>query len=193
MRAKQPVSINGIEFDALIDETRSLSATVPQYAVEKGYSVSDNIVNESEGLSMTLFVTNTPVTWHRRFGGDPARVETVVQQMENLYYKKQTVTIYTTDKTYTDMAIETIEFRKSKDIGYAREIPVTFKKIRITEAATTTIPDEYGKSGATGAFAGTANTSVVATDEVDFDEGIEGNGMSIACGMYECGKKVFGG
>ena len=33
-RAKQPVSINGIEFDALIDESRTLEATVPEYSVE---------------------------------------------------------------------------------------------------------------------------------------------------------------
>lgn len=59
-RAKQPVSINGIEFDALIDESRTLEATVPEYSVESGFSVSDAIILSPEKLDMTLFVTNTP-------------------------------------------------------------------------------------------------------------------------------------
>ena len=33
----KPVSIWGIEFDALIDETKNLSATIPTYPVEEGY------------------------------------------------------------------------------------------------------------------------------------------------------------
>ena len=67
-RAKQPVSINGIEFDALIDESRTLEATVPEYSVESGFSVSDAIILSPEKLDMTLFVTNTPVTWYNRHG-----------------------------------------------------------------------------------------------------------------------------
>ena len=43
-RSLQPVSIWGIEFDALVDETKSLSATVPAYPVESGFPVSDTII-----------------------------------------------------------------------------------------------------------------------------------------------------
>ena len=136
-RAKQPVSINGIEFDALIDESRTLEATVPEYSVESGFSVSDAIILSPEKLDMTLFVTNTPVTWYNRHGGSQNRVDSVVKQLEELYYAGEPVT----------------------EVGYAREIPISFKKIRVTSAKTTTIPDSYGKSGATGASAGTASTS----------------------------------
>ena len=57
------------------------------------------------------------------------------------------------------MAIENLTISKSAEVGYAREIPISFRKIRITTARTTTIPASYGKSGATAASAGTANTS----------------------------------
>lgn len=158
-RAKQPVSINGIEFDALIDESRTLEATVPEYSVESGFSVSDAIILSPEKLDMTLFVTNTPVTWYNRHGGSQNRVDSVVKQLEELYYAGEPVTIVTSDATYSNMAIESITFSKSTEVGYAREIPISFKKIRVTSAKTTTIPDSYGKSGATGASAGTASTS----------------------------------
>lgn len=158
-KAKQPVSINGLEFDALISEDRGFEATVPEYAVESGFSVSDAIIIGAETLSMTLFVTNTPVTWYRRHGADQGRIDRVCKQLEEMFYNAEPVTIVTSDRTYTSMAIESLTISKSVDVGYAREIPISFRKIRITQATTTTIPDSYGKSGATGAQAGTANTS----------------------------------
>ena len=148
-KATQPVSINGLEFDALIDESRTLEATVPEYS----------IILSPEQLSMTLFVTNTPVTWYRRHGASPTRVESVVKQLEELYFAKEPVTIVTSDATYTSMAIESLTISKSLETGYARQIPISFKKIRVTTAKTTTIPDSYGKSGKTAASAGTASTS----------------------------------
>ena len=158
-KATQPVSINGLEFDALIDESRTLEATVPEYSVESGFSVSDSVILNPEKLSMTLFVTNTPVTWYRRHGASPTRVDNVVKQLEELYFAKEPVTIVTSDATYTSMAIESITISKSLEIGYARQIPISFKKIRVTTAKITTIPDSYGKSGPTAASAGTASTS----------------------------------
>lgn len=158
-KATQPVSINGLEFDALIDEERILEATVPEYAVEKGYTVSDAIILSAEKLSMTLYVTNTPVTWYKRHGADPSRVEQVVKRLEEMYFARETVKIVTSDATYKNMAIESLSIRKSFETGYSREIPISFKKINVTEATTTTIPSSYGKSGTTGASGGTANTS----------------------------------
>lgn len=159
MRATRPVSINGIEFDALISESRTLESTVPEYPVESGFSVSDSIILNSEKLEMTLYLTNSPVTWKRRFGSDPKRVENVLKQLEELYFRKTPVTVITTDATYTDMAISNLTLSKSVDEGYAREIPISFQKVRITNAKTTSIPASYGKSGKSGASAGTASTS----------------------------------
>lgn len=158
-KATQPVSINGLEFDALISESRTLEATVPEYSVETGFSVSDSIILSPEKMEMTLFVTNTPVTWYRRHGASQNRMDSVVKQLEELYFAKEPVTIVTSDATYTSMAIESLTISKSLETGYARQIPISFKKIRVTTAKTTTIPDSYGKSGKTAASAGTASTS----------------------------------
>ena len=158
-KAKRPVSINGLEFDALISEERSLEATVPEYSVESGFVVSDAVILSPEKLSMTLFVTNTPVTWYKRHGSSTSRVKKVIARLEEMYYNSELVTIITSDKTYTNMAIETIAINKNIETGYSREIPISFKKIRVTNAKTTTIPARYGKSGTTKASAGSASTS----------------------------------
>lgn len=156
-KARQPVSVDGIEFDALISESRSYEATVPEYAVESGVSVSDDIILGSEKLDMTLYLTDTPVTWREHAGR--GRVEAVIQQLEELYYAKTPVTVVTSEKTFTSMAITSMTISKTVENGYAREIPISFQKIRITSARTTTIPSSYGRSGKTQAAAGTANTS----------------------------------
>lgn len=157
-RATHPVSINGVEFDALIDSSEALEAEAPVYPIETGYEVSDTIIIKQKALSMTLFLTETPVTWRRRNGGY-GHVSQVERRLKDLYYKKQLVTVSTSEHTYTDMAITSIEFAKSAEVGYAREIPIEFVQISKTSSATTTIPDYYGKSGETGTTAGTASTS----------------------------------
>lgn len=156
-RAKQPVSINDLEFDALISETKSYEATVPQYSVEDGFSVSDAIILSPEKLEMVLFVTDTPVTWRNHAG--QGRTERVCKQLEELYFKGEPVTVVTHDATYTMMAIEGMTISKTAETGYSREIPINLKRIRTTTAKTTTIPASYGRGGTSGASAGTASTS----------------------------------
>lgn len=158
-RAKQPVSIDGIEFDALIDQSIEYEADVPEYATEKGFSVSDNISLKPETISMTLYVSDTPVTWKKRFGSGGGRVERVVKQLEDLFFSKKVITVVTSDAVYESMAITSLSITKSADVGYAREIPISLKKIIVTETATTSIPASYGKSGTSNASAGTANTT----------------------------------
>lgn len=161
-KAKQPVSINGVEFDALIDSDEGYEAQVPEYPTEKGFSVSDNITLKPETLNMTLFVTDTPVTWKNRHGGGPGYTEGIVAQVKALYFAKQPVTVTTSEMVYENMAITNLNIKKSAEVGYACEIPISLKKIIVTESATVTIPDSYGKSGATGASAGTANTTAAS-------------------------------
>lgn len=163
-RAKQPVSVNGIEFDALISQTDTLEATVPEYTVEDGFVVSDAIILNPEKLDMVLYITDTPVTWYSRHGSGQDRVETIVKQLQELYFTAEPTTVVTSAKSYTNMAIESLSISKSVEIGYAREVSISFKKIRVTSAKTTTIPDSYGKSGTTQASAGTASTSSGSSD-----------------------------
>lgn len=165
-KAKQPVSINGVEFDALIDSDEGYEAQVPEYPTEKGFSVSDNITLKPETLNMTLFVTDTPVTWKNRHGGGPGYTEGIVAQVKALYFAKQPVTVTTSESVYENMAITNLNIKKSTEVGYAREIPIVLKKIVVTESATVTIPDSYGKSGTTGASAGTANTTAASQGSV---------------------------
>lgn len=155
----KPVSIAGIEFDALIDEQKTMSSTVPTYPVENGFPVSDTIILEPLSIQMTLYVTNTPVTWLQRHGSSTDRVDIVCEQLENMWLEKKLVKVVTTDAIYTNMGITSITIKKSKETGYAREIPIQMQKVNITERRTVLIPSYVLKSGETMANAGTATTS----------------------------------
>ena len=169
--AMQPVSINGIEFDALMEETKTYEAEIPSYPVEKGFEVSDTIILKPIRLNMTLFLTNTPVTWKRQHAASLNRVQDVLKQLEELYFKKIPVTVKTNERTYENMGITSFELSKTKENGTSREIPVTFQEIRVTESRTTTIPDSYGKSGDTGVNAGAASTTIAGTPSASAPSG----------------------
>lgn len=158
-KATKPVSVAGIEFDALISSDHKMEATVPEYATDSGFAVSDAIILKQETLSMVLYLTETPVTWYSKHGNKKGRVQEVCKKLEELYYKAIPVKVVTSENTYTDMAIESISISKSLEDGYAREIPISFRKIRTTKTKTTDIPSSYGKSGTSSSSTGTASTS----------------------------------
>lgn len=155
----KPVTIWGIEFDALIEESKTLSSTIPVYPVEEGFPVSDTIINDPVSLQMTLYVSNTPVTWLYRHGTATDRVIKICNQIEKKWEKKKLTKIVTSDTIYTDFGITSISIKKSREIGYAREISITAQKVRKTKRKTVKIPSYILKSGKTMANAGIASTS----------------------------------
>lgn len=182
-KALCPVSINGIEFDALISEDRTFEASIPSFVVESGFPISDTIVTNPETLAMTLFVTDTPVTW-RNHGGI-GWTEHICSLLEEIFFSRTLVTIVTSDRTYRNMAIESLGLSKNVDTGYAREIPISFKQIRLSTAKTTFLPSHYGKSGDSMEPAGTANTNKSETETPA--ESSSGSKSSI---LYSAGKSL---
>lgn len=158
-RKLQPVSVWGIEFDALIDETKSMTSTIPEYPVEKGFSVSDTIINDPIQFSATLYLTNTPVTWLHRHGSSNDRVKRICNDIEKKWFEKKLTKIVTSDTVYTNMGLTSISIKKSADIGYAREISISAKKVRVTKRKTVNIPTYVLKAGESMANAGKASTS----------------------------------
>lgn len=177
-RAKQPVSVDDIEFDALIDSEEGYEADVPEYPTEKGFSVSDTIVLKADTLNMTLYVTDTPVTWRERTGSGPRKTEGVVRRLKDLYFAKKILEVTTTDCVYSNMVITSMNIKKSVEVGYAREIPIAFKKIEVTETATAEIPASYGKSGKTAKAAGKASTTAASTAGSSSSGGSSASGSS---------------
>lgn len=180
-RGLKPAAIAGIEFDALIDETKTLSATIPVYPVEDGFPVSDTIILDPVSVQMTLYVTNTPVTWLYRHGSSNDRVRKICDRIESLWLNKELVKIVTTDAIYKDMGITSLSIKKSREIGYAREIALSAQKVRMTERRTVEIPSYILKSGETKTNAGTASTSA-SSSRVETDSAGSGRNSGSVSG-----------
>lgn len=155
----QPVSINGVEFDALIDSEESYEATVPTYPVDSGYSVSDNVAMEAMELSMTLYLTATPITWRSSHGTGVNRLRSICDELLRTYAEREPITVTTAEKTYSNMVIKSIAIKKDDSTGLAREIPVTLTQVTVTTSGTVEVPSKLGKSGTTGKSTGKASTS----------------------------------
>ena len=172
----KPVAIDGITFDAMLNEQKNFNATIPQYPVESGFPVSDTIILEPLSLQLTLYISNTPVTFLHRHSNSMDRVKKICEQIEKLWLSKKLVKIVTPDTIYTDMGLTSISIKKSKELGYAREISLTAVKVRITNTKTASIPDYVLKSGQSMANAGKADTTTTSQRKASNDGDEAGNG-----------------
>lgn len=159
MRNLQPVSIDGVEFDALLSSQEEYNAEVPVYPVDSGFSVSDNVALDAMELTMTLYLTATPVTWVSRHGIGEERIKTICDQLLNKYTAREPLTVVTRDKTFTNMVIKTISIEKSEDALIARTIPITLTQVTVTSSAEAEVPAKLAKSGTTKTNSGTAGTT----------------------------------
>ena len=132
----QPVSVAGIEFAALLNETQTYSADIPSYPVETGFSVSDNIALQPMELPLTLLISDTPLTWR----GRARSVSETEAMLKELYFKKTTFTVVTPSGTFSNMGITSMQIKKSTDLGFDKEVSLSLQEVPTTETRTTAIP-----------------------------------------------------
>ena len=160
---KQPVSVAGIEFDAVLDSDAQYQASVPAYPIDAGYSVSDNAALDPLQVKMTLYLTATPITYIGH-GMGMERVYEICSQLEELYTAREPFEVVTPVKTYDNMIIQSLEIKDSPDFGYAREIPVTFAQVTVTYANAASVPAEYARSGETATSTGAASKNELTSN-----------------------------
>lgn len=153
----QPVNIGGIECDALIHHELSLEMEIPDYPVEEGFSVQDTMIQKPKTLSLTVIVTNTPITF--RSHASPGRVQQVASRFQELYAKRELITVTSAKGIFKNMGVTSLSLPYDVSTKTSLEIPITLKEVQTTAAKTVTIPSEYGRGGDTGTTAGTASTT----------------------------------
>lgn len=183
----QPVSVAGIEFPAMLDETQTFTSDIPEYPVETGFVISDNITLQPMELPLTLLLSDTPLTWRGRVRS----MSEVESMLKELYFSKTPFTVVTPSGTFESMGITSMQIKRSSENGYNKEVSLSLRQINVTATKTAAIPDSYGKSGATGANAGTASTSAGSTSTGGGSSG-GGSGGSGSSGGSSSGKQSSG-
>ena len=183
----QPVSVAGIEFPAMLDETQTFTSDIPEYPVETGFVISDNITLQPMELPLTLLLSDTPLTWRGRVRS----MSEAESMLKELYFSKTPFTVVTPSGTFESMGITSMQIKRSSENGYNKEVSLSLKQINVTATKTASIPDSYGKSGATGANAGTASTSAGSASTGGGSSG-GGSGGSGSSGGSSSGKQSSG-
>ncbi len=165
MPKKRPTTLGDIEFDVLVNETADYKAEIPQYPVEDGYSVSDNISLSPLTINITVIASNLPVTYKDYFGSNKHRMEAVRGKLIELYKSRKPVTYRSTiSGMYRNMVISSMSIPR-KDMSKAVEIAIGLTQIRITKAKVVDVVSSCSRSGATGTSAGTASTTAETEED----------------------------
>lgn len=200
---KQPTTIGLIECDVLIEQEITLSSEVTEHPVEDGFPVHDHVIRRPVKLAMTIAVSNMPVTWYDRLGGNsPDRMSDAVSKLEEIYKTGDPITIATQEKVYDNMVMTDCRIPKNRENGRILKVPLEFTQIRKVQVKTAEIPAEYvdsltaGKAGETEQDAGTATTEDIGIGEstnADDTNSSNGDSDSSGTGTAEKSKSVLKG
>lgn len=132
-------SINVVQFDATLEEHHVSRAEVTSHAVERGADIVDHIRPLPQELTLTTVTTNTPTIFLATARGNGIdRVKTTHQGLLDLLSNGVLVDVVTTLRTYTDMAITSIDVTRTADTGNILSASISLQHIRIIDSEITT-------------------------------------------------------
>lgn len=137
--ARQSKTIGGIQIDAFLRETHSRSAKTTEYPVEGSQEISDNIVVQTDGLTIegavgpaSIFDTVTSF--------NPTRVLDCFQSLRDLMDSYKLLTVATGLKVYENMIIKSFDVDRDATTGQALLFSMTLGEIKIVSTLTTSVP-----------------------------------------------------
>ncbi|HEL5052555.1 TPA: hypothetical protein UOA92_000310 [Stenotrophomonas maltophilia] len=181
-------AVGALELDALISEDTVLDSYATVYPVEDGSTITDNVSNDAEKLSLSGMVTSAQITVFGANGWQ--KLVEAKDVLRRLHEARELVTISTGMDTYTEMVMERCRIGRTNE-GDHFSIDCDFRKIVKAQLRTETVPEDKaapkakGKAGSTRTSGGKASTQDLsekqqqaATEYVNRTLGIGGDGIS---------------
>ncbi|HEL5025736.1 TPA: hypothetical protein UOA81_000905 [Stenotrophomonas maltophilia] len=181
-------AIGALELDALISEDTVLDSYATVYPVEDGSTITDNVSNDAEKLSLSGMVTSAQITVFGANGWQ--KLVQAKDVLRRLHEARELITISTGMDSYADMVMERCRIGRTNE-GDHFSIDCDFRKIVKAQLKTETVPEDKasakakGKAGSTRTSGGKANTEDLgeqerqkATQYVNEGLGIGGEGVS---------------
>lgn len=142
---KNPTKIAFLECHVMMEKSFSISSSVPDHPVETGFMVHDHVINNPAQLSMTVFVSNTPVTWFDYLGGPSADyVLDAMFAFDYIWSSKNPITIVTDNMIYDDYVMTSCTMPQDEKVGRgAMAFQCEFKHIRKVDVKKEKIPAKY--------------------------------------------------
>jgi hypothetical protein len=134
-------TIEVISLDATISTGLSWPATVTEHPVEDGSLISDHVRLDSETVTVTGFVTNTPVTL-LGVGADDSLARGAMDALVELRESKELVQIVTDVHSFADMMLTTLDAPRDATNPNALEFTALFTKVRKVSTAVIDFPED---------------------------------------------------
>jgi|WetSurMetagenome_2_1015567.scaffolds.fasta_scaffold156986_2 hypothetical protein len=159
LNTKAPGKIDFFEFDVTLHESHEYTNIVTEFPVEQGYNISDHVLRTPEKLTLSGFVTNSPIPHSRGSlkvlldrsdrvntalesllqlaGFDPAGK--VSPEIANIRRVPQVVTVVTGLRSYSNMIITNVVMTRDKDTGESLSPVVEMRRIIVALSETVLI------------------------------------------------------
>jgi hypothetical protein len=133
--------IASIVLDATLTEQHEREAETTDSPVESGAAITDHIRIKPNVLTLEGIVSDTPLMKPEdldREGIDASpkglgRSELALEALEELFKKRELISVFTKVSTYTSMVITKLSIPRAANIGDALRFSATFKEIHIAE------------------------------------------------------------
>jgi len=153
---KKPGQIGEIVLDATISENHNYENIVTNHPLEDGSEIADHIISRPERLTMTGFITNSPVNFLgvasnliRGIGRN--RTEVAFDELLAISQGKldpitgvrerELITIVSTLKVYTEMVMLSITFPRDRTSGDSLRFTAEFQKLTKVTSETVVVPN----------------------------------------------------
>ena len=123
--------IDSLTLDASISENHNYSSMVPEFTVETGSTISDNVVN----LPAELEIRGTVSV----LGGDPSRADDAFKTLLDIRDNREPITVVTTAKTYSNMMLKKLNVPRDKSNNGALVFTASFKEVIFADASVVTV------------------------------------------------------
>ena len=128
-RFDKPYAVGDIQLDLILSESHSLTSTVSEHPVEEGAAISDHIQQNLRVGKLTGLISNFSI---REGGGDGAtnRAADAWTLFQNLWKRRELVTIVTTLEVYENVAVTNVSTERTSSSGDALQFDVSFQQVR---------------------------------------------------------------
>jgi hypothetical protein len=165
---REPNKIQDLIIDTSISEDHVYTNRVTDNTIEDGTTVSDHIVRDPEQLTINGIVSNTPITLVQQGENNLVREDltnrvqvahdlllgymgrSVPKQLGDIPEQQltpQLLDIVTGLRTYTDMAITSLSFPRSRVTGNSLRFNISFRKVKKATAEFAFIPKTSTQKG----------------------------------------------
>ena len=171
--AGTPSVIGYLPIDVTLEEVHQRDATATEFPIEGGSTITDHVRLAPLRLSMTGFITDTPIKGLTlSLGG--ARVATAITILESLWEAREPFRVVSQLKVYENMIIESLTLPLSRE-GAIR-FTATMRELKFVIGQNVMIPDgaNSAKASKNGGGAGgmtSGNVSAPRANSASVDGG----------------------